>query len=437
MPLLKRESECMATINDNDDLKKALRSRLDDYEAPVAEDMWQRIDASLSEKSRMHVIRRRWISSVAAAIIVLAIGSIFFLKSPVSNHSTLVGEKNAQQHDKMHINNKLSDDNTKIMHSKSLTATQNNVGKRILPQRKHANLQAQSIESFEFKIQNNDSEKYDPIANDLVDELWVEGQNDSLVNDNRFSEIEQFFAQNYLTLANNNERKPITLAVNARGSLTSKNQIANQPVTLRNAIANNNIADKKLSSMAQNQAIDEASDNVSQMIHSQPVSVGLTVSKPLTDRLSIESGLVYTYLYSKAQNTSNVYRSKETQHLHYLGVPLNLNYNILSLNRLDVFFSVGGMVEKDVYGKYNYVDLRKQNEINSQSEIKVSERIRQPNAQFSVNAGVGVSYPVWNNLYLYGKIGGGYYFDADNKWSTIYSDEKIILDLNVGLRVGF
>ena len=428
----------MTTINDNDDLKDALRSRLDDYEAPVAEDLWRRIDASLSAKSHMRVVRRRWISSAAAAIIVLTIGSIFFLKSPVSNHSTLVGEKNAQQHDNIHIDKRLSDDNTKIIHSKSLIATQYNAGKRILPQRKYANLQTESIEYFEVKTKNDNTEKYDSIMmNDLAEELWIEGQNDSLINDNKFSEIEQFFAQNYLTLSDNNELKPITLAFSARGSLTSKNQIANQPVTLRNAIANNNIADKKLSLLAQNQTSDESTDNVSQMIHSQPVAVGLTVSKPLTDRLSIESGLVYTYLYSKAQNTSNVYRSKETQHLHYLGVPLNLNYSILSLNRLDLFLSVGGMVEKDVYGKYNYVDLRKQNEINSQSEIKVSERIRQPNAQFSVNVGMGMSYPVCDNLYLYGKIGGGYYFDADNKWSTIYSEEKIILDLNVGMRIGF
>jgi hypothetical protein len=120
-----------------------------------------------------------------------------------------------------------------------------------------------------------------------------------------------------------------------------------------------------------------------------------------------------------------------------LGIPVNLNFNLVSFGNADLYLSLGGMIEKDVYGKYNYLDNRILNELNSESEVKVSERIRQPNPQLSINAGVGISYPVWNNLYLYGKIGGGYYFDADNKWSTIYSDEKIILDLNIGLRIGF
>jgi hypothetical protein len=427
-------------MNEKDQIKDFLRLTLDDYEVPVADNLWQRIDDTLSRSAHMRVIRRRWILSGVAAVLAIIIGGTYLLKSPSNNPSSLMTDNKAitkdipaastnseQDTQNKSISFGKTDVQTLIASNEVGTPPKRNLNKKSFPRSEHFENEG-NIKSEPYGINS--------IEKKTEEKLLATDSEDKTDNEEMFYEIEQIAAQNYLTLAENKDEKPLSLALNTKGGLTSTNRTMNSPVTLRGAEIANNFS-KPNFILASQELSDDASDNVSQMIHSQPVSVGLTISKPLTDKLSLESGLVYTYLHSKAKNTSNIYRKKETQQLHYLGIPLNLNYSILSLNRLDVFFSVGGMVEKDVYGKYNYVDLRKQNEINSQSEIKVSERIRQPNAQFSVNAGVGVSYPVWNNLYLYGKIGGGYYFDADNKWSTIYSDEKIILDLNVGLRFGF
>ena len=63
--------------------------------------------------------------------------------------------------------------------------------------------------------------------------------------------------------------------------------------------------------------------------------------------------------------------------------------------------------------------------------------IRQKNPQFSVNVGVGASLPLINRFRLYGRIGGAYYFDAGNVHRTIYSDQRIVLDLNLGIRYEF
>ena len=426
-------------MNENDQIKDFLRSKLDNYEVPVADNIWQRIDDTLSRSARMRVIRRRWILSGAAAVLAIVIGSTYLLKSPSNNPSILMTDKKAMT-ENIPAASTNAEQNTQ---NKSISIDKKEVQPLIVstemkkPNKNHT--KKPFLRSQHFKNEENiklETYLINSIEKETEEKLLATDSEDKTDNDEMFYEIEQIAAQNYLTLAESKEEKPLTLALNTKGGLTSTNRTMNSPVTLRSAEVAHNFA-KSNFILASQELSDDASDNVSQMTHSQPVSVGLTISKPLTEKLSLESGLVYTYLYSKAKNTSNIYRKKETQQLHYLGIPLNFNYNLVSFGNADLYFSLGGMIEKDVYGKYNYLDNRILNELNSESEVKVSERIRQPNPQLSINAGVGISYPVWNNLYLYGKIGGGYYFDADNKWSTIYSDEKIILDLNIGLRIGF
>ena len=69
--------------------------------------------------------------------------------------------------------------------------------------------------------------------------------------------------------------------------------------------------------------------------------------------------------------------------------------------------------------------------------LNIIKQFENENPQISVNAGVGAFYPIYGGFNLYGKIGGSYYFDAKNAEKTIYSDKKIVLDLNAGIRFDF
>ena len=178
-------------------------------------------------------------------------------------------------------------------------------------------------------------------------------------------------------------------------------------------------------------------DNIAEMEHDQPISFGVTVSKTVIDGLYMETGLVYSYLYSRSKNSNTVSQNRQTQSLHYLGIPLNLNYNLFSLRKLNVYASLGGMIEKDVYGKFREEGESQSMDDTMKSELLVNETISQRNPQLSVNAGLGLSYPLYNDLKLYGKIGGAYYFDAKNDFKTIYSDSKIVMDLSIGIRYEF
>ena len=175
----------------------------------------------------------------------------------------------------------------------------------------------------------------------------------------------------------------------------------------------------------------------SKKTHKQPVSFGILTSFNITKKLQIESGLIYTYLSSETRNKSSDFNNSEKVQFHYLGVPLNINYTLLSVNKMDLFVTAGAMIEKDIYGKIKYKDEKEIVPLKSGYAIESSSKIKQNNPQFSVATGVGINYPLYNNAKLFGKIGGRYYIDAKNEYKTYYSDEKLGLDIQLGIKFNF
>lgn len=200
-------------------------------------------------------------------------------------------------------------------------------------------------------------------------------------------------------------------------------------------------------------------DKVIDLKHDQPVSFGLMVSKQITPNLSIETGVTYTYLSSKFK-TLNSKAIDEKISFHYLGVPFYLNYTFARWDKADFYVSAGAQIEKDIQGRYNSTLINEQgiasfpngilqkkmtsgngytftNSFESPNFSKsfVKKNIHQSHVQFSAHLSAGASYPVYRQIYVYGNIGGAYYIDANNIYPTIYSDKKLQLDLNLGLKL--
>lgn len=172
------------------------------------------------------------------------------------------------------------------------------------------------------------------------------------------------------------------------------------------------------------------------MDHRQPISFGLTISKEINSKVSLETGLVYTYLSSKAK-TDRVSDTKryDSQIFHYFGIPLSVNYNFAEYHKAKFYFSGGGMIQKDMQGRLK--GIQKQVIFQGEAESEFKEEIEQKNIQFSVSSKLGVTYPLYNKLHAYTTVGGAYYFDAKNDYKTIYSDRKFQLDVNIGLKLNF
>ena len=141
--------------------------------------------------------------------------------------------------------------------------------------------------------------------------------------------------------------------------------------------------------------------------HRHPVRFGLTMRYRLTDRWSVESGLSYTRLSSDITTTRDGVTTLTEQRLNYIGLPLNLGYNLWKSRRFGLYTTVGGTIEK---------------------------RLDASPWQFSINGAAGAEYKLTNIFSLYAEPGIGYYFKDGSTTSTIYQDHPFNINLSFGLR---
>ncbi|KAF5290317.1 hypothetical protein FQR65_LT20644 [Abscondita terminalis] len=91
--------------------------------------------------------------------------------------------------------------------------------------------------------------------------------------------------------------------------------------------------------------------------HKTPVRMGVSLYYPLGNRWAVNTGITYTKLSSELVSGSAAYRYNSRQQLHYIGVPLQLNYTIWSAGRFTTYANMGVHVEKVVYGTLKTIIL--------------------------------------------------------------------------------
>ena len=96
------------------------------------------------------------------------------------------------------------------------------------------------------------------------------------------------------------------------------------------------------------------------------------------------------------------------------------------------YASAGGQVELNVAGKV-CTDLY--SPVEKLKSVTEKERMKEP--YFSVNARVGVSYPIIRFLSAYAEVGADYYFDNGSDVETIHSEKPFYVGLQLGFRFGF
>ncbi len=166
--------------------------------------------------------------------------------------------------------------------------------------------------------------------------------------------------------------------------------------------------------------------------HSQPVRLGVEVGFRLSDRLTLTTGLSYSLLRSDIDRTIGTERSTTVQRLHYVGIPVGVNYSLWRNRHFNVYVGGGGMVERMVSGKA-VTETAGQD----QQSASVSERISSTRLQFSVNASAGAEYLFLPNAGLFVEPGASYHFNNGSGLSTVYRDKPLNFNLSLGLRFDF
>ena len=166
--------------------------------------------------------------------------------------------------------------------------------------------------------------------------------------------------------------------------------------------------------------------------HRQPIRAGVSFTYKLNERLGIGSGLTYTNLTSDLTSGSDVHYLSGRQMLHYIGIPVNVSYDLFRWKRFQLYVTSGVLAEKCVSGKSEtgYV-------IDNSTRQSKTEEVENKPFQFSINASAGIQLNITNAIGLYAEPGAIYYFNDGTEIQTIYKDKPWNFNLNLGLRFTF
>ena len=158
-----------------------------------------------------------------------------------------------------------------------------------------------------------------------------------------------------------------------------------------------------------------------------PLSFGLGARFYLSNHLSVGTGLTYSLLVRSfngtfIDGTRNV--TGDVRHsIQYLGIPLNLYYDILDTDLLQLYILGGGAAEKAISNKYLIQ--------NGSDPINYSTKV--PGLQWSADLGLGIQFRLTDHVGLYLDPSARYYFNS-NQPKSIRTRKPFMFGFEAGLR---
>lgn len=169
--------------------------------------------------------------------------------------------------------------------------------------------------------------------------------------------------------------------------------------------------------------------------HKIPVKVGLTARYNITGRLGVETGLTYSILSSSVKignSETGKNWSTGSQTLHYLGIPLNISFNILNSRYVNIYVTGGGMMEKSISGS-----IKTDEYVDGKFARTLTTNISPKGLQWSVNAAAGIQVNILPQLGFFVEPGVSHHFKNGSRVRTIYTDKPTDFSLGFGLRYSF
>ncbi len=212
-------------------------------------------------------------------------------------------------------------------------------------------------------------------------------------------------------------RKPRRrVIIGLEGSFASGNRQSYSQMDYMSYLSTDQLVNSKSSFSSnhiQAELVPVQSSSVTHYRHDIPLSLGLIVRAPITSRLSAESGVQYTYLHSAEEVSGAVTHQK----LHLVGVPLGLNYRLVSIGPVDVAAGAGGVVEKCISATFGGI------------------RCEEPQWQWSAHVNLDAQVRLSPHIALYLQPAFNWYF-TQTALITYRTENPRSFSLQAGLRFG-
>jgi RNA polymerase sigma-70 factor (ECF subfamily) len=181
------------------------------------------------------------------------------------------------------------------------------------------------------------------------------------------------------------------------------------------------------------QLIQIAEQNSGKIVHKEhhdkPITFGISVTKSVSDRLSLETGLQYSILKSRFTIGEGGDSAATRQKIHYLGVPLRVSYKWVGYKRLSAYSSVGATLHVPVYSKLvGSAD-------NDWKRIIFGDKPLNPSLQWQVGASVGVQYEFAPNTSLFVEPTVNWFIPSGGETHTIWTEQPVMFTCPFGIRI--
>lgn len=227
-----------------------------------------------------------------------------------------------------------------------------------------------------------------------------------------------------------------SILANGAGEATGREKIRMSGVLGSNPLDNENAAgwcDPDFSENGAAMVTDNVPEVEMEYSHKMPIKIGLSVRYDIGTRFGIETGIAYSILNSDIKKGKNLSSwSKGEQTFNYIGIPLNVSFDIFSSRFVDIYASAGGMMEKAVRGRVNLDNYTDGKYVNS-----TKRSIKPKELEWSANASVGVQCNILPQLGIFVEPGISYHFKSNAPVNTIYTDKPTYFNIGFGLRWTF
>lgn len=165
-------------------------------------------------------------------------------------------------------------------------------------------------------------------------------------------------------------------------------------------------------------------EQISETQYALPLNFGVQAQVKLTSLLSVGLGLNYTLLKSKYEALINKRYYRIKQHLHYVGVPINLYFRLVDRSNFYFYANVGGSFEKGVSASYK---------MSSYDAVAYDIDGDMGGIQYSGNVGFGMEYKFIPQLGIYLEPNLVYYFNSELP-ASIRTDQPLQVKAEIGFR---
>lgn len=384
------------------------------------------------------------IAAVAAAIaFLLIIGKRLF---DMANEELL--QKETYSQDKT-VNRKLSNDQIVSTENKSTTedrSEKNNDGYAVLPQASQKNI----FENILDKIMNesNKDEELKINTQGSTENAEILKQNTTIAQEQNTtpesqkveevqdepSKLEESVVKEKSKLAKHQSKKSWMLNLLTGSTSSGSAQqfpgyatMSGSPMSVDEVF---HISDFHENPLTQILLANQDEEVKAKIRHKIPVTLGVSLYYNVGKKWGIGTGVNYTKLSSELRSGSSSNLIKSDQSVHYIGIPVQVNYNAVQKGRFTGYITGGALVEKAVAGnvKTKYI-------VNDEVKEEKTENLESKPTQFSVNGGLGFQYKIINNIGIYAEPGVSYHFKDNSSLNTIYKEKPLNFNMKFGIRV--